>query len=140
MSSNRLALMPMVIVLFLSGCSAQKLYSDGASEEEAYLETRNASIVTVDGHSASIFSARYAILSGEHTLDGKAAREGYFGPYDADVVHTIKFRVAPGRLYYLKGSSSFGQCIWVEDAETGNVVSVDEKGCGIRGRKASDHL
>jgi hypothetical protein len=122
----------------LSGCS-QRAFDGPIPEgtELSKLETRLVDVETIDGKSASLFASSIDLLPGLHTLEGNVAAAGYHSPAEKNVKRVITFETKPGRSYYVKGSSGYAGCIWVEDVETRKIVSWDKLGCGITPPKMS---
>lgn len=119
----------------MDGCYAQRMYR-GDVENPAELMPRAVDIAEIDGEKVSIHSDRVLLVPGSHSLVGNSTGGGILGPTDKSVTHHIQFDVEAGRRYFVKGSVTYGYCVWVEDAETRRVVSTDPKGCGAL--KASD--
>lgn len=126
-------------VLFLSGCPAQRMYSGSPDSAggEAYLDSRSVNVDTIDGQEVSVFGHGMRLLPGRHVLKAATAREGFLGSGEPDEPRDVEFDVIGGRTYLVKGSTLTGHCVWVEDEETGEVVSYDRRGCGAfkRGRR-----
>ena len=123
-------------MLALSGCFVQRHY-DGPSrsrDEVGVLQSRSGQSLIVDGKEVSVHSEAIELLPGEHELRTRVAAASFNSPGRARDERIMTFEVKPGRSYFVKGTSTYSGCVWVVDADSGEVVSYDEKGCGRRDR------
>lgn len=113
----------------LLGCLPHSVV--GPNPTHALLLSRGVEVEEVDGASVSLFASGIQTPGGEHTLTGRVAATGFLGPDGAPVVKTITFRVANGKTYLVKSSSTYRPCIWVEEEVSHEIVSWDNQGCGV---------
>lgn len=129
-----LSLVSLGVAIALTGCGAQRGY-DGPTRDRmelATVESRSGDPLQIDGRDVGIFNSAVELLPGNHELLARVTPAGLNSPGDEPQERTIKFTVEGGKRYYIRGTSTYSRCVWIEDAETKQVVSTDEKGCGRR--------
>ena len=135
--SNRIAMYSAALCIAgLAGCFTQRNY-DGPTRDRSeigVLQSRSGQSLVVDGEAVSVHSDAIELLPGEHELRARVTPSSFYSPGKDRDERVMKFEVKGGRSYFVKGTSTYSGCIWVVDAESGEVVSWDAKGCGRRDR------
>ena len=124
----------LIVVLMAFSCATSKMY-DGPElprEKVAVLKGSTggifgnaAGIATVDGRSTGFNDMQVTVLPGKRTLDIEVIYcEGYPVQVCHEVPSVLSFEAEAGHTYIAKGKIVSGVAnVWLEDAETGEVVA-----------------